>query len=326
MTETPIVHLDGVGRWFGRVPALTELTFTVPKGTVTVLLGPNGAGKTTAVRLVTGALRPHKGQIRVFGTDPAVAGESVRRRCGVVSAKPALYDRLSGRDNLKYAAELYGLGAHAPIEEAAGRFGISNALDLRVGGYSTGMKSRLALARSILHDPDLLLLDEPTAGLDPEASRAVLALIDWLADMGKTVIMCTHLLVEAQGIADQVVIVDRGVGVVSGSPDELARRYWPPIVVLDAENRDALFAAVPRVEGFVACERNGHAEVELDTLARVPAMISSLNAAGVRLTRVEPRSPSLEDLYFAVQRRQPLADGPRATEPVAAGAEPGGAL
>jgi ABC-2 type transport system ATP-binding protein len=299
-----VVDLQGVARAFGRVVAISDLTMTVPKGTVTVLLGPNGAGKTTAVRLITGALRPQKGNVTVFGTDPLSHGEDVRRRCGVVAAKPALYDRLTGRDNLRYAAQLYGVSDGGPVDEAAERFGISNALDMRVGGYSTGMKSRLALARAILHDPDLLLLDEPTAGLDPEAARAVLALIDWMASTGKTIVMCTHLLLEAEGIADQVVIMDRGSSIVSGSPAELARRYWPPIVVLDAEDRDKLFAQIEKLEGVVSIERNTHALVELDTLARVPDLVAALTKARVRLTRVEPKLPSLEELYFVAQKRE----------------------
>jgi ABC-2 type transport system ATP-binding protein len=301
----PIVRLDGVARSFGRVLAVADLSLLVPKGSVAVLVGPNGAGKTTAIRLVTGALRPGRGTIAVFGADPSREGEHVRRRCGVVAAKPALYDRLSGRDNLRYAAELYGLGdAARAIDEAAERFGISGALDLRVGGYSTGMKSRLALTRAILHDPELLLLDEPTAGLDPEAARAVLAHIDWMAEAGKTVVMCTHLLLEAEGIADQVVIMDRGRSVVAGSPDDLARRYWPPVVVLDAENREELFDRLGRSKAVVRWERNGHAVVELSDLAMVPQLVASLARAGVRLTRVEPRTPSLEDLYFAVQEAE----------------------
>jgi ABC-2 type transport system ATP-binding protein len=300
VTET-ILELSGVARSFGRIAAISDLSLSVPGGTVAVLLGPNGAGKTTAVRLMTGALQPYSGTVRVFGVDPKDAGESVRRRCGVVAAKPALYDRLTGRDNLRYAAELYGV-APDRVDESADRFGISNALDLRVGGYSTGMKSRLALARAVLHDPELLLLDEPTAGLDPEAARAVLAHIDWMASIGKTVVMCTHLLLEAQGIADQVVIMDRGRSIVAGSPDELARRYWPPTVVLDAENRDLLFDSLDRMEGVVSCERNGHAVVELDDLKRVPDLIAGLGKARVRLTRVEPVTPSLEELYFAAQK------------------------
>jgi ABC-2 type transport system ATP-binding protein len=221
----------------------------------------------------------------------------------VVAAKPALYDRLTGRDNLRYAAELYGVNGDRKIDEAAERFGITGALDNRVGGYSTGMKSRLALARAIIHDPELLLLDEPTAGLDPEAARAVLALIDWMAGTGKTIVMCTHLLLEAEGIADQVVIVDRGASIVSGSPGELAQRYWPPTVVLDAENRELLFDKIEKMEGIVSLERNGHALIELDDLGRVPDMVAKLTRAKIRLTRVEPRTPSLEELYFVIQQK-----------------------
>src|SRR5687767_7029040 len=146
MQETSIViYLDRVARSFGSVAALSELSLSVPAGTVTALLGPNGAGKTTAVRLITGALKPSRGTVRVFGRDPKTGGEEIRRRSGVVAAKPALYDRLTGRENLLYAGELYGIdNADARIKEAASRFGIADALHLRVGGYSTGMKTRLA--------------------------------------------------------------------------------------------------------------------------------------------------------------------------------------
>src|SRR5262245_26271345 len=149
------VTLSGVRRQFADVVAVDDLTFAVPRGTVTVLLGPNGAGKTTVVRLVTGALHAHGGAVRTLGLDPAddAQGTEVRRRCGVVPARPALYDRLSGYDNLGYAAALFqvepSLGGER-IAEAAARFEISDALDQKVGGYSTGMRARLALARAVL--------------------------------------------------------------------------------------------------------------------------------------------------------------------------------
>ncbi len=203
------VHLEHVRRGFGDKPALVDLSITAPTGTITVLLGPNGAGKTTAVRMITGALAPEAGTVRVFALDPRTDGEEVRRRCGVVSAKPALYDRLSGRDNLAYSADLYRV-SHAGITPAAERFGIAAALDQQVGGYSTGMKTRLALARSVLHDPELLLYDEPTSGLDPESSVAVLDLIHEMAGEGRTIVMCTHLLLEAEGLADQVIVLEAG--------------------------------------------------------------------------------------------------------------------
>src|SRR5947209_3084560 len=215
-----VVELDHARRFFGSVVGLADLSLRVPQGTITVLLGPNGSGKTTAVRTITGALPLDAGSARVFGLDPRTDGAAVRGQCGVVSANPALYDRLSGRDNLVYAAELYGVSGDR-IDESAARFGIVDALRLRVGGYSTGMRTRLALARAVLHDPELLLLDEPTSGLDPESGRAVLHLIREMASAGKTVVMCTHLLLEAEGLADQVVMLDQGRDLVAGRPEEL---------------------------------------------------------------------------------------------------------
>jgi ABC-2 type transport system ATP-binding protein len=300
----PVVELKSVRRAFRGVVALADISFSVDAGTITVLLGPNGAGKTTAARIVTGALKPERGSVRTFGVDPAgPEGEHVRRRCGVVAAKPALYDRLSGRDNLAYAAELYRLGPNAPVEASAARFGIADALDARVGGYSTGMKTRLALARAVLHDPELLLLDEPTSGLDPESSHAVLALIDEMAAGGKTVVMCTHLLLEAEGLADHVVMLEEGRDLLSGPPDDLVRQIWPqPSVVFDAENRDGL-DSLRGLEGVLDVQRHdGPAVVIVDDLARIPDLVLAAARAGVRLTKVVPHEPTLEELYFAVRR------------------------
>jgi ABC-2 type transport system ATP-binding protein len=322
-----LVHLRGVCRRFGPVEALADLDLSVAAGSITVLLGPNGAGKTTAIRMITGALDPDAGVIRVFGVDPADHGQAVRARCGVVSAKPSLYDRLSGWDNLAYAAELYGLGRHADdlIVDAATQFGIQESLQAQVGGYSTGMKTRLALARSVMHRPDLLLFDEPTSGLDPESSHAVLELIRDFAGGGSTVVMCTHLLLEAEGLADRVVVMEEGTDLIAGSPDELTERYWPGAVVrLDAERPEAL-DRLARREGVLAYERDGLAELQLDDLARVPDLVSELTADGVRLTRVEPRRPTLEDLYFAVRDGRAFAEGagPVTPRPTAATREVG---
>ena len=307
----PIVKLSGVGHRFGSVQALDDLTFEVPAQQITVLLGPNGAGKTTAIRAITGALSPKYGQIEVFGADPRTHGDLVRPRCGVVSAKPALYDRLSGYDNLLYSAQLYEV-PHSQLRDrivsAAGRFGITGALDHQVGGYSTGMKTRLALARSVLHDPDLLLFDEPTSGLDPESSQAVLDLIREMTTDGKTVVMCTHLLAEAEGLADHIVVMEAGSALVTGSPDELTRRYWPAaLVILDAEAPDQL-DRVAQWPGVVGYDRSDVARVQLDGFGRVPDLIVGLARDGVRLTRVDPRVPTLEDIYFAV-RRESAGDG-----------------
>ena len=307
-TPAPVVQLDGVVKTFGTNRALDDLRLSVPGSQITVLLGPNGAGKTTAIRTITGAFSPDAGTVRVFGLDPGADGEEVRSRCGVVSAKPALYDRLSGLDNLRYSAELYGLGRGGSVDvriaEAAARFGIDAALQDQVGGYSTGMKTRLALARSVLHRPELLLYDEPTSGLDPESSHAVLDLIHEMTKDGSTVVMCTHLLLEAEGLADQVVVLQDGANLVDGSPDDLTRRYWPDAMVrLGADDPAALGRARATHAGVVGYERTDlTAVVRLDGPERVPDLVFSLTAAGARVTRVEPHEPTLEDLYFAVRQ------------------------
>jgi ABC-2 type transport system ATP-binding protein len=307
----PVVELRHVYKSFGPAPALADCSLAVPAGTITVLLGPNGAGKTTAIRTITGALSPDEGSVRAFGLDPDVDGEDVRRRCGVVSAKPALYDRLTGADNLQYAAELYGLGRRAGdrIRAAAARFGIEHALGQQVGGYSTGMKTRLALARAVLHEPELLLFDEPTSGLDPESSAAVLALIREMTADGSTVVLCTHHLVEAEGLADQVVVLEDGHDLVSGTPATLSRRYWPAALVRLAVEDPRHLDLVARETGVLRVERRpGGLDVHLDDLSRVPDIVQMLVGQGARITQVEPHVPTLEDIYFAVRRERTGAD------------------
>ncbi len=298
----PTVELRGVDRRFGSVEAVAGLDLVVDHAAITVLLGPNGAGKTTALRMMTGALEPDAGTVRTFGLDPVADGEAVRSATGVVSAKPSLYDRLTGLANLKYAAALYGVDhAEDRIADAARRFAIDHALHLSVGGYSTGMKTRLALARAILHNPQLLLLDEPTSGLDPESSYAVLALIRELTDGGRTVVMCTHLLAEAEGLADHVVMLEDGRSLLSGSQHELISRYWtrPAVTVeaLDGITVDTLAAL-----GFAATAGDRGLRVEVDSAEEIADLNAALVSAGVRVTRLDPEKPSLEDLYFRVRR------------------------
>ncbi len=313
-SQAPVVQLSHVRRRFGDNDALIDLNLTVPEKAITVLLGPNGAGKTTAIRMITGALNCDGGDVRVFGLDPATDGDEVRRRCGVVSAKPALYDRLSGFDNLAYSAELYGLGRGKDVADrirgAASRFGIEEALRQQVGGYSTGMKTRLALARSILHTPDLLLFDEPTSGLDPESSHAVLEMIREMPEDGRTVVMCTHLLLEAEGLADMVVVLEGGADLVSGGPRELTRRFWPGTVVRLAAEDPASLVQAKGLAGVrsLDVDLHGVTTVHLDDERRIPDLVLSLAANGVRLTRVEPHQPTLEDLYFAVRTKRGTAD------------------
>lgn len=333
MTSSDLtVDVDAVSQWFGDVQALTNLSIQVPTGSITTLLGPNGAGKTTAIRMITGALEPGQGSVKVFGMDPASKdGEEIRRRCGVFSAKPSLYDRLNGWDNLRYAAELYGLGRNADkrIADAAGTFGIDAALDQQVGGYSTGMKTRLALARAILHEPDLLLLDEPTSGLDPESAVSVLSLIRDMTSGGRTVLLCTHLLLEAEGLADEIVIMEHGTSLVAGKPSDLSRHFWPALQVSIATAGGAHLSMLQDVDGVLSVTIDGdRAMLEVADIDIVPELVKTLVSAGAAVTNVAPFTPNLEDLYFAIRKGRdpnhqpppPLTDNRRSH--VAAAADP----
>jgi ABC-2 type transport system ATP-binding protein len=297
----PALEFSAVSKAFGDVQAIDGLELDVPVGSVTVILGPNGAGKTTTIRLSTGVFAADRGSVRTFGLDPREFGAEVRARTGVVPPKPAMYERLSGLDNLRYAAKLYGL-TNPPIFDLADRFGILHALGHDVAGYSTGMRTRLALARSLLHDPELLLLDEPTAGLDPESAYSVRELIFEMAKAGKTVVMSTHLLHEADGTADQIVMMNGGSAWEKGSPRDLIARYWQRLEVrLESEDHAALLAAVrdmaPRVDELQAVT------VSLNDSSEIPALIGRLVAGGIPLTRVEPVTPTLERLYFAMRKQ-----------------------
>ncbi len=302
-------------RRFGKVTALHDLDLAIPAGSISVLLGPNGAGKTTAIRMITGALAPDEGTSRVFGMDPAGAdGEEVRRLCGVVSAKPSLYDRLNGWDNLRYSAQLYGLGkgasADARIREAAAMFAIETSLDHQVGGYSTGMKTRLALARAILHEPQLLLLDEPTSGLDPESALAVLELIRGMTSDGQTVLMCTHLLLEAEGLADEIVVMQAGTSLKAGRPKELTREYWPTQQVKISSTIPESLDALAEHRDVIAFQRDGDSVIlDMESHDAIPAIVASLSERRVPITAVVPLSPSLEELYFAIRREHGSVEG-----------------
>jgi ABC-2 type transport system ATP-binding protein len=298
---TPAISFSSVRKTFGNVTALDNVDISAPAGAVTVLLGPNGAGKTTTVRLTTGAMKADFGAIRVLGLDPVTNGDEVRARVGVVPPKPAFYDQLSGRENLAFAATIFGAG-ESEANDAADRFGIDHALDQDVGGYSTGMRTRLALARAVLHDPEVLMLDEPTAGLDPESARSVLDLIAEMAGKGRTIVMCTHLLHEAEGIADHLILLEEGNVRTAGNPKDLTKRYMPdPIVIIDAEDQESL-AFISELDGVLDVQNNGAMHITLDSTGRVPDLVIELVKRGVRPTRVEPLSPTLEDLYFEMQR------------------------
>src|SRR5688500_4711135 len=223
----PALEIDRLTVRFGAVTAVDDLSLQVAEGEVLALLGHNGAGKTTTVRAANGLAEPASGTVRVLGRAPATDGPDIRRRTAVLTDTPGIDERLTAREALAFAAELYELprgGTPARIDALLAEFGLAARAGDRVGGFSRGMRQRLALARALLHRPALLFLDEPTTGLDPEATRQLHGIIRrTVREDGRTVVLCTHNLVEAEMLADRVAVMARGRLRALGTPAELAR-------------------------------------------------------------------------------------------------------
>jgi ABC-2 type transport system ATP-binding protein len=304
------IALDHVVHRYGETVALRDLSLTVAEGEVFSLLGHNGAGKTTTVRIINGLLEPASGTVRVFGQSPLTDGSAVRRRTAVLTESPTLDERLTARETLRAFAEMYDVRAAdvAPrVESLLAEFGLGDRGDDRVGGFSRGMKQRLSLARALVHDPDLLFLDEPTAGLDPSATQQLHQTVREMArTRGRTVVLCTHNLVEAQALSDRVAVLGGGELLALGTPTELARRLSPRLEVsveVDPARQADAMALVASLDGLsVTAERAGVIRVGGIPRDRVPDLASRIIGAGIPLFRLEPHEPSLTDAYFALQQ------------------------
>jgi ABC-2 type transport system ATP-binding protein len=305
------IETHDLTRSFAGTVALDGLHLDVAPGEVLALLGPNGAGKTTTVRLLTGILRPDRGESRVLGLDPVVDGDDVRRRTGVLTENAGLDDRLTAQENLVSTARIRGLGkaaAHARASELLERFGIAERANSLVQGFSTGQRKRVALARALLHDPEVLFLDEPTSGLDPTATRDVIDLIGTLAaEHGRTVVLCTHFLGEAGRLADRMAVLHRGRLHAFGRIDELAATIWEGLEVdvdlggAATEHAVAVAAAVPGVLDASGNETGLRARVRDRTA--LPHLVAALVAHELPVFAAVPRPRTLEDVYFAIEAR-----------------------
>lgn len=304
-----VVRLEGVTRRFGNVPAAVDVTFDVHAGEVFGLLGHNGAGKTTLIRLINGLLEPDNGTIRTHGLDPLADGRPVRRRTGVLTTYPGLDDYLSATENLAVYAGIHGLDrdvVHQRTVQLLVRLGLDPRSKDPVRGLSAGLKQRVALARALIHDPELLLLDEPTANLDPVAARGVRDLVRDLAEDGRTVIFSSHNLAEAESLCDRVAILREGRLLAVGSLRDLAGHGEASrgidVHVGTGQGAMAMAAVGPHVNGHPTSHDGDRVSVWQLEEDAIPRLVRSLVDAQVDVHAVVPRSPSLEDVYFALHQ------------------------
>jgi ABC-2 type transport system ATP-binding protein len=292
------------------VEAVRGVSFAIEQGELFGLLGPNGAGKTTTIKMLITLLIPTKGTARVLGYDVVKDAREVRKRIGYVfGGERGVYERLSGYDNLRYFAELYGVPPREirpRIDALLELVGLKGREQERAEGYSRGMKQRLHIARGLLHDPPVVFLDEPTIGLDPVGARELRATIASLADAGKTILLTTHYMFEADALCDRIAVINRGQIVAQGTPADLKRDVAQGTVV-EVEVFGIPEGTVERVRSLsgvqsVSVEEREQAQLLLvQTRADVEltqAILGQLDGANVG--RISRREPSLEDAYVTL--------------------------
>jgi sodium transport system ATP-binding protein len=222
-----MIVIDGLRKHFGHVEAVRNVTFSAADGTVTGLLGPNGAGKTTTLRMLSGLMRPDAGRIQVDGSDVVADPVGAQRAMGLLPDSRGLYPRLTPREHIRYFGELHGMDS-AQVRERSDalltRLGLDVIADRRVAGFSQGERTKVALARALVHAPRNMILDEPTNGLDVMSTRAMRGLIRSLRQDGCCVVFSSHIMQEVSALCDRIVVIAQGIVVAEGTPDELRRQ------------------------------------------------------------------------------------------------------
>jgi ABC-2 type transport system ATP-binding protein len=303
-----VITTNQLTRRFEEKTAVSQLSLEVHAGEIFGFLGHNGAGKTTTVRLLNGVIEPTSGSMRVLGLDPQADGPALRARTGVLTETPSMDERLTAWDNLSIYADLYGVPRAQVcqrIEELLAEFDLADRAQEKVAAYSKGMKQRLALARALLHRPELLFLDEATSGLDPIAAHHVSDLILRMARReNRTVFLCTHNLVEAQKLCDRVAVLEHGQMVAIGTPAELTRQY---VRRLDVEievseeqlpvTLDLLRSLPEHVLGEPQ-KPNGSLVVTINQRESIPEVLAFLVQNQIRVFRMAPHEANLEQVYF----------------------------
>ena len=306
----PAILVEGLTKSFGEVRALRGIDLSVPPGTVLGVLGPNGAGKTTAVRILTTLLLPDEGQALVEGRDVVREAAAVRRSIGLSGQSAAIQEELTGRENLEIIGRLYHLSwpqARSRATELLEQFGLTDAADRAAKNFSGGMQRRLDLAASLVGEPQVLFLDEPTTGLDPRSRLGMWEIIRSLVAKGTTTLLTTQYLDEADELADEIVVIDHGLVIAAGTAEELKSRVGGDVLEFSVPDRTRIDDAVN------AIAKIGESEPHVDKETGVINMgvggrgsdalieaVRGLDSAGVQTQGLSLRRPSLDDVFLAL--------------------------
>ena len=308
-----MIEVEGLTRRFGDFTAVDHISFKVGEGTVFGFLGPNGAGKSTAIRMLCTLLRPTEGNARVVGFDIVREQSEVRRHIGLVAEKIILYDQLTAEENLTLFGRLNNL-PEDQIKEATdkwlGRLHMEAWRRNRVGTFSTGMKQRINVARALLHQPDVLFLDEPTLGLDPQTTHAIHEFVLELRQEGMTVVLTTHDMVEAETLCQQIAIIDQAKIVACDTTPNLKRLLSADnttIIDVEIANLDEqMLSQLRNVESIASVARSDTYRIRIHArgTANLAPVLNALNAMGANVRTINTVLPTMEDVFLHVTGRE----------------------
>ncbi len=299
-----VIETQDLTKRYNGVTAVDNLNLTIQEGEIFGMLGPNGSGKTTTILMLLGLTEPTAGQVRVLGLDPARQPLSVKARVGYIPDQVGFYDDLTAVENLMYTAKLNGIPrkeALARIDDALDRMGLSEVKDRAVKTYSRGMKQRLAVADVLIKQPHMVIMDEPTQGLDPEGAHEFLKIIRDLKDENITVLLASHLLHQVQSVCDRVGLFNQGRMAISGTVEELAQKYMKGGYRIELEaigDREAIEKALKEVEGVTDVAYLGRNRYEVRAKGDLRAEAArAVVLAGGGLLSLHVEAPSLDDIY-----------------------------
>ncbi len=306
MAMQAAIAAQGLGKTFDGRPAVEDVDLAIAPGEVFGFLGPNGAGKTTTMRMLAALIAPSSGTAWIDGLAIGADDDAIRRRVGLLTETPGLYESLSAEANLRFFARLYGVAEAdlgPALERYLRRFDLWERRADRVGSFSKGMKQKVALIRALLHHPAVVFLDEPTAGLDPESAQVVHEFIREMQSEGRTIFLCTHNLAEAERLCDRVAIFRRHI-IRMGSPTELRRSLFArqmEVIVADPAQAEQLAVVARSVPGCTDAQAAGPGRLVValpDPDAQTPALVTALVGAGAAIRRVAEVEHSLESAYL----------------------------